>query len=44
MAMDFVAMLARAEIGMLARRATLGQKPLTAVRDLTKLSGVRVGA
>ncbi len=44
MAMDFVSMLARAEIGMLARRATLGQKPLTAVRDVTKLSGVRVGA
>ena len=44
MAMDFVSMLARAEIGMLARRATLGQNPLSAVRDLTKLSGVRVGA
>ena len=44
MAMDFTAMLARAEIGLLARRATLGQSPLTAVRDLTKLSGVRVGA
>jgi CRP-like cAMP-binding protein len=44
MAMDFTSMLARAEIGLLARRATLGQSPLTAVRDLTKLSGVRVGA
>lgn len=44
MAMDFMAMLARAEIGLLARRAALGQKPLTAVRDLTKLSAVRVGA
>ena len=44
MAMDFIAMLARAEIGLLARRASLGQKPLTAVRDMTKLSGVRVGA
>jgi CRP-like cAMP-binding protein len=44
MAMDFVAMLARAEIGLLARRATLGQKPLAALRDVTKLSGVRVGA
>ena len=44
MAMDFTSMLARAEIGLLARRATLGQKPLTALRDVTKLSGVRVGA
>ena len=44
MAMDFLSMLARAEIGLLARRATLGQQPLTALRDLTKLSGVRVGA
>lgn len=44
MAMDFTAMLARAEIGLLARRSALGQKPLTAVRDLTNLPGVRVGA
>jgi CRP-like cAMP-binding protein len=44
MAMDFTSMLARAMIGLLARRAALGQKPLTAIRDLTKLSGVRVGA
>ncbi|MEA2750113.1 MAG: hypothetical protein QOI41_4256 [Myxococcales bacterium] len=44
MAMDFMSMLARAEIGLLARRATLGQNPLTALRDVTKLSGVRVGA
>lgn len=44
MAMDFMSMLARAEIGLLARRATLGQKPLAALRDVTKLSGVRVGA
>lgn len=44
MAMDFVAMLARAEIGMLARRTTLGQQPLAALRDVTKLRGVRVGA
>ena len=44
MAMDFMSMLARAEIGLLARRATLGQQPLAALRDLTKLSGVRVGA
>jgi CRP-like cAMP-binding protein len=44
MAMDFIAMLAKAQIGLLARRATLGQKPLTALRDVTKLRGVRVGA
>ena len=44
MAMDFVSMLARAMIGLLARRAALGQKPLTAIRDVTKLTGVRVGA
>ncbi len=43
MAMDFMAMLARAQIGLLARRAKLGQA-VTAVRDVTKLSGVRVGA
>jgi CRP-like cAMP-binding protein len=43
MAMDFMAMLARAQIGLLARRAKLGQT-VTAVRDVTKLSGVRVGA
>jgi CRP-like cAMP-binding protein len=39
MAMDFMTMLARAEIGLLARRATLGQRPLTA-----KVGGIRVGA
>lgn len=39
MAMDFTTMLARAEIGLLARRATLGQQPLTA-----QLGGIRVGA
>jgi CRP-like cAMP-binding protein len=44
MAMDFIAMLARAEIGLLARRAALGQNPLAAARDVTRLSGVRVGA
>lgn len=41
--MDFMAMLARAQIGLLVRRAKLGQT-VTAVRDVTKLSGVRVGA
>ena len=40
---SFMAMLARAQIGLLARRAKLGQT-VTAVRDVTKLSGVRVGA
>lgn len=44
MAMDFISMLARAELGLLARRATLGQKPLAALRDVTRLRGVRVGA
>ena len=44
MAMDFITMLARAEIGLLARRAALGQKPLGAPIDLTKLSGARAGA
>ncbi|HSO32243.1 MAG TPA: cyclic nucleotide-binding domain-containing protein [Labilithrix sp.] len=39
MAMDFVAMLARAEIGLLARRAALGQAPLA-----VKVGGIRVGA
>jgi CRP-like cAMP-binding protein len=43
-AMGFIAMLARAEIGLLARRAALGQKPLVAPRDLTRLRAVRVGA
>ncbi len=42
--MDVMAMLARAEISLLARRAALGQKPLTAVRDLTNLRGARLGA
>jgi CRP-like cAMP-binding protein len=44
MAMDFVSMLARAEIGLLARRATLGQQPLAALRNVSNLGGVRVGA
>lgn len=39
MAMDFTTMLARAEIGLLARRATLGQAPITA-----RVGGIRVGA
>jgi CRP-like cAMP-binding protein len=44
MAMDFIAMLAKAEIGLLARRSALGHAPLAASHDLTKLSGARVGA
>lgn len=43
-AMDFVSMLARAQIGILARRAALGQKPLAEARDVSKLGAVRVGA
>lgn len=43
MGLDFVAMLAKAQIGLLARRAAMGHKAQPA-RDLTKLRGVRVGA
>jgi CRP-like cAMP-binding protein len=43
MAMDFVAMLARAQLAIAAQRAKAGQK-LTAVRDVSKLGAVRVGA
>jgi CRP-like cAMP-binding protein len=44
MAMDFLAMLARAQIGLIERKAKLGQQnPLGALRDVTKLGGVRVG-
>ncbi len=39
MAMDFMSMLARSEIGLLARRAALGQQPLA-----IHLGGIRVGA
>jgi len=44
MAMDFTSMLARAELGLLARRASMGAQPLSTLRDVTQLRGVRVGA
>ncbi len=43
MGMDFVAMLAKAQVGLLARRAAMGQQA-TPARDVTRLRGVRVGA
>jgi CRP-like cAMP-binding protein len=43
MAMDFLAMLARAQIAFIERKAKLGQNPLSALRDVTKLGAVRVG-
>lgn len=44
MAMDFIAMLARAQSGLLARKATLGQNPLAVTREANKLGTVRYGA
>lgn len=44
MAMDFVSMLARAQAGLLARKATLGQNPLAVTREANKLGSVRYGA
>jgi CRP-like cAMP-binding protein len=44
MAMDFVSMLARAQSGLLARKAMLGQNPLAVTRDAAKLGTVRYGA
>jgi CRP-like cAMP-binding protein len=44
MAMDFIAMLARAQLGLLERKAKLGQNPVAAVRDVTKLGAIRFGA
>jgi CRP-like cAMP-binding protein len=44
MAMDFVAMLARAQAGLLARKAKLGQNPLAVTREANKLGTVRYGA
>lgn len=44
MAMDFVAMLARAQAGLLERKAKLGQNPLAVVREAKKLGTVRYGA
>ncbi|HEY8076187.1 MAG TPA: cyclic nucleotide-binding domain-containing protein [Labilithrix sp.] len=44
MAMDFVSALARAQLGLLDRRAKLGQNPLAAVRQIKKVGTVRYGA
>lgn len=44
MAMDFVMMLARAQSGLLERKAKLGQNPLAATRVAKKLGAVRYGA
>ncbi len=44
LAMDFIAMLARVQLGLLERKAKLGQSPLDAVRDVSSLVGVKVGA
>ena len=44
MAMDFVSSLARAQIGILARRTALGQRPLAVARDVSNLGAVKVGA
>jgi CRP-like cAMP-binding protein len=43
MAMDFLAMLARAQIGIIERKAAAGVDPLAALRDVSRLGGVRVG-
>ena len=44
MAMDFISMLARAQSGLLARKASLGQNPLAVTREANKLGAVRYGA
>jgi CRP-like cAMP-binding protein len=44
MAMDFIAMLSRAQAGLLARKATLGHNPLAVTREASKLGNVRYGA
>ncbi len=44
MAMDFISMLARAQIGILAQKAKLGQDPLAAARTVKKLGAIRFGA
>lgn len=44
MAMDFIAMLARAQLGLLARKSKLGQDPLAGARDVSRLGAVKVGA
>ena len=42
--MDFTAMLARAQLGILEKKAALGEKPLTTARSVTKLGSIRYGA
>jgi CRP-like cAMP-binding protein len=44
MAMDFISMLARAQIGILERKAKMGQNPLAPARAVTKLGAIRYGA
>jgi CRP-like cAMP-binding protein len=44
MGMDFVAMLARAQAGLLERKAKLGQNPLAVQREAKRLGSVRYGA
>ncbi|MBS2016100.1 MAG: cyclic nucleotide-binding domain-containing protein [Deltaproteobacteria bacterium] len=43
MGIDFIAMLAKAQIGLVARRAAMGQAAMP-TRDVTRLRGVKVGA
>lgn len=43
MGLDFITMLAKAQIGLVARRAAMGQQAAP-TRDVTKLRGVKVGA
>jgi CRP-like cAMP-binding protein len=44
MSMDFVCALARAQLGLIERRAKLGHNPLAAARTVSKLGTVRYGA
>lgn len=44
MALDFVAMLARAQIGILAMKAKMGQDPHRTAQDVAKLGSIRYGA
>jgi CRP-like cAMP-binding protein len=44
LAMDFIAMLARAQAGLLERKAKRGENPLAVVRVANKLGSVRYGA
>jgi len=44
LAMDFIAMLSRAQAGLLERKAKLGENPLAVERNAKKLGSVRYGA